>query len=835
LEGQLSVRSQNSVFLKLRAVVAFALSFALVACHNLPMAVQANKAPQAATQGQAGLLKGYDATTGTPKIVRRFSNRVLSIPRSGSKQPGVNAKKYHVETAYFGYYGGCDANGNILQPAPNDPGAPWGGNPYTYCCGVDTWYYVQSIWDDGLGNKIPITQTYIHQVGFYPPSVDDYLYSPTYLAACVPIPTPTPLSTPTLPPTPSPSPTDTPTPPPPTPTPTPTPAPIQLSANQAFSPNGDGFFDSNNIQITTSTDWTLSVSGAGGQGTIRTGSANPLPFDWDGKINGSALLDGSYNLTLTSGGQSVTVPTIIDTTAPTISNITVNPDSSASNAYTLTAQVKDNGPTGDGHMTDFDSTDPTALIVNITGAQTFQPYTFDAGSNTVTEKFTVDPASLKSSSLEIAVQAHDTLMNQIKKPYYPAFLFAEPLFAPTKNSTHQTNAITVSERNAWSLSVDGQGVIQTGTGATTLAWDGKLNGTVLKDGQYTLHLSPVNACVEPSPVPTPAPTSTPVTPSPQPSNGGLGTYRVTSLKGKYNVLDCTPSFQDQTAQVGIDTTPPVISNPDFLSAKLPSNQAPAGELSYNVAIAAKVQDADMAGLDTSSIKLSIPGVSVSGEKQQYDSSTNILTYSATITAARSKQTVTVDIVASDKAGNFAEDKALYSLLNNIRVKGGGGGAAIILDIGALALEDAVELGLKQALVDRLGPAAFVAAVRAGYALQSILSDAVPTSSSRQVTILEKSETNGFSTAVDDINSLAANVNLPTEIRNEPYKGQPATQVILRIPGEADIIARSLSSSKVKGSFGPPTLEIQLKGNPLIRDILNVFHIPQTDDIKIRYH
>lgn len=122
----------------------------------------------------------------------------------------------------------------------------------------------------------------------------------------------------------------------------------------AFSPNGDGFKDTDGVaaRFNKPVNWTLSITDAGRQ-TVRTFSGSGLSIEpqavfWDGRDDsGLLLVDGTYRLTLSivdghgqqasCGAQPTICPTMeVDTESPALDNVQVTASFSAVAGQTAT-------------------------------------------------------------------------------------------------------------------------------------------------------------------------------------------------------------------------------------------------------------------------------------------------------------------------------------------------------------------------------------------------------------------------------------------------------------------------------------------------------------------
>jgi hypothetical protein len=144
--------------------------------------------------------------------------------------------------------------------------------------------------------------------------------------------------------------------------------------------------------------------------------------------------------------------------------------------------------------------------------------------------------------------------NRIRKISGGSFLSlisSELAFSPNNDGVKDADILTIASSSSqkWTLSVDGQGTIQTGTGNASVNWDGKINGAALPDGQYMVRL---HADVS----------------------------------------------SDQTASIIIDTKPPTVGNVDIS----PDSVDPTGN-SYKVT--ATINDVGLSGIDPKSLGVNL--------------------------------------------------------------------------------------------------------------------------------------------------------------------------------------------------------------------------------------
>ncbi|MEP6637942.1 MAG: FlgD immunoglobulin-like domain containing protein [Chloroflexota bacterium] len=109
-----------------------------------------------------------------------------------------------------------------------------------------------------------------------------------------------------------------------------------LDPGLPFSPNGDGRSDQATIRarFTESVAWRLRVSDGTGVLFEKTGTGPTLEVAWDGKVAGSPVPDGTYDVSLTGVDGWRNAPAQasralkVDTRAPTLTAVTPGPDTS---------------------------------------------------------------------------------------------------------------------------------------------------------------------------------------------------------------------------------------------------------------------------------------------------------------------------------------------------------------------------------------------------------------------------------------------------------------------------------------------------------------------------
>lgn len=261
------------------------------------------------------------------------------------------------------------------------------------------------------------------------------------------------------------------------------------------APNKDSLHPTDTILITSSnpsTQWVLSVDG---HGQIKTGTGN-LNWDWDGKVNGIILKDGTYTLRLTAQGAAPgpndpTATVVIDTKAPEISNFLMAQDSSDSsgNSYRLTGTITDGGPA---------SLDLTTVKAEIVGAAVSnQTNPMLPGKSVIDTNLLIQAQN--GSHVEVKVSASDTAGNQGVWTYVPLMVQADPAFSPNGDQNQDLCNVWVQadpSLDQWNLTVDGfteltgdgPGIVASLKGDAQISWFGSVAAKILPPGTYTLRV-----------------------------------------------------------------------------------------------------------------------------------------------------------------------------------------------------------------------------------------------------------------------------------------------------------------------------------------------------------
>ncbi|MDP2349833.1 MAG: FlgD immunoglobulin-like domain containing protein, partial [Chloroflexota bacterium] len=291
---------------------------------------------------------------------------------------------------------------------------------------------------------------------------------------------------------------------------------------RAFSPDGDGAGDALRIRWTTTVGLdSLSLNVYRTDGTLV--GTRPLSilttgahaWDWDGRIDGSTIADGSYVLQLagTASGTTYRAPSALLATAAQVAAYGITVDTTDPVLTSATASTNLISPNGDGTRDSvafaFAATGATqwavrvadaagAVVRSVSGTGARATFTWagtdDAGSLVPDGRFTAtlissDPAGNASSrAFPVTVDTTAPVVIQTASP---------DIFSPNRDGTADTTVLgwTASEKASGTARIyRGTTLIRSWTVTALVAWkatwDGRTAaGSAVPDGRYTFRVN----------------------------------------------------------------------------------------------------------------------------------------------------------------------------------------------------------------------------------------------------------------------------------------------------------------------------------------------------------
>jgi flagellar hook assembly protein FlgD len=283
-----------------------------------------------------------------------------------------------------------------------------------------------------------------------------------------------------------------------------------------FSPNGDGQGDTIPVQarFTEPVAWTAQISNGGG--TVlwqQTGSGAIFGTQWDGLVNGVAVPDGTYTLTVSgvdpwgNGPGTSTRTIVVDTVAPTLDSLTPDVDPTAwfspngDGWRDAIGWTGENSESGNLRVQVKDAQNTVVRSFSVTNGSVPEPFTWDgrtnAGAYAPDGVYTVSVAPVDlAGNIGPAVDRPVKLIGALK-----GVVVSVPLFFPQdgdnlaqtaflKFTLNRPMTVTWTLRNATNQTV----ITRLNTGlrpAGSYGWtfNGRLpDGTMLPRGKYTSYV-----------------------------------------------------------------------------------------------------------------------------------------------------------------------------------------------------------------------------------------------------------------------------------------------------------------------------------------------------------